>query len=178
MRGLRIAAFASAAVAVAAVTGAGVASASPADATATAASACAPGTLKVGKAYLPEGSGGMNHAGIYLVAKNTGKKTCVIKGYPGLALEGKGHSGLKTSVHHGNTYYSKDGGARAITLKPGKAAYANLAWTHSGANAAQAKYLQVSPTGSNAHGVIALDDLVDNHKLDVTAWAAKKPKVN
>ncbi|MER7024620.1 MULTISPECIES: DUF4232 domain-containing protein [Streptomyces] len=173
MRGLRIAAFASAAVAVAAVTGAGVASAAPAGATATA--ACAPGTLKVSQAPLPEGSGGMNHAGLYLVAKNTGKTACTLKGYPGLALEGKGHTGLKTVVQHGNTWYAKNPGVHAITLQPGKAAYANLAWTHSGADAAKAKYLQVSPTGSNAHGVIALDDLVDNHKLDVTAWAAKKP---
>ncbi|MFF9479662.1 DUF4232 domain-containing protein [Streptomyces sp. NPDC014733] len=173
MRGLRIAAFASAAVAVAAVTGAGVASASPAGATATA--ACAPGTLKVSQAPLPEGSAGMMHAGFYLVAKNTGKSTCTFQGYPGLALEGKGHTAINTVVHHGDTYYAKNPGVHEVTLKPGKAAYANIEWTHSGANAAKAKYLQASPTGSNSHSVISLDDAVDNHKLNVTAWAAKKP---
>ncbi|MGW8556826.1 DUF4232 domain-containing protein [Streptomyces tubercidicus] len=59
-------------------------------------------------------------------------------------------------------------------LKPGKSAYADLVWTHAGPSE-KAKYLQVSPTGSNSHSIAAFDNDVDGGALSVTAWPAQLP---
>ncbi|GES28161.1 DUF4232 domain-containing protein [Streptomyces angustmyceticus] len=173
IRGLRTAVTVAAAVALAAGAGAGMASA--AGTAGPGAAACAPGALKVTTASAGSSQIGMNHQGTYLKVTNTGGSTCAMDGYPGLALEGAGHAALKTTPHHGDTYFAKDPGARRITLKPGKSAFADLVWTHAGPSSAQAKYLQVSPTGGNAHGVVAFDNAVDGGKLSVTAWSATPP---
>ncbi|MEK8171627.1 DUF4232 domain-containing protein [Streptomyces sp. M19] len=115
----------------------------------------------------------MNHAGTYLRVKNTGDETCTLSGYAGLALEGAGHTALDTDAKHGDTYFANDPGAHTITLKPGASAWADLVWTHTGASTAHAKYLQISPTGSNSHSTVAFDQEVDNGTLALTAWAAK-----
>lgn len=176
MRGLRTAATATAAVALAVGVGAGMASATGA-AGSGAAGACEPGTLKVTTTSAGSSQVGMNHEGTYLKVTNTGTSACAIGGYPGLALEGAGHTALKTTAHHGDTYFAKDPGAHGITLKPGKSAFADLVWTHAGPSV-QAKYLQVSPTGSNSHGVVAFDKAVDGGKLSVTAWSATPPSAS
>ncbi|MGW3008191.1 DUF4232 domain-containing protein [Streptomyces sp. NPDC001219] len=174
MRGLRSAATVAAAVALVAGAGAGMASAAGATG-AAAAGACRPGTLKVTTTDAGSSQAGMNHQGTYLKVTNTGGGTCAIGGYPGLALEGSGHTAIKTTAQHGDTYFAKDPGMHGITLKPGKSAYADLVWTHAGPSSAQAKYLQVAPTGSNAHSVVPFDQAVDGGKLAVTAWAATPP---
>ncbi|POX41878.1 hypothetical protein C3486_07660 [Streptomyces sp. Ru73] len=171
MRGLRIA---GAAAAVAVLATGGIAGAAVA-AEPGGAGACRPGTLKVTTTDAGQSQVGMNHAGTYLKVTNTGDETCAIKGYAGLALEGAGHTALKTDVQHGDTYFAKDPGAHTVTLKPGGVAYADLVWTHTGADAVPAKYLQVSPTGSNSHSVVPLEDDVDNGTLHLTAWSAKLP---
>ncbi|MFF3542941.1 DUF4232 domain-containing protein [Streptomyces platensis] len=176
MRGLRTAATVAAAVALCAGAGAGVASA--AGSGASAAGACQPGTLKVTTTDAGSGQAGMNHEGTYLKVTNTGSGTCAISGYPGLALEGAGHTAIKTTAHHGDTYFAKDPGVHQVTLKPGKSAYADLVWTHAGPSSAQAKYLQVAPTGSNAHSVVGFDKAVDGAALSVTAWSATPPSAS
>ncbi|MFH8409037.1 DUF4232 domain-containing protein [Streptomyces sp. NPDC018019] len=173
MRGLRTAAAVAAAVALTAGAGAGVASA--AGAGPAGAGECQPGTLKATTTDAGGSQAGMNHAGTYLRVQNTGGTTCAISGYPGLALEGAGHTALKTEVRHGDTYFAKDPGVHRVTLKPGRSAYADLVWTHTGADTAPAKFLQISPTGSNAHNVVPFDQEVDNGTLSVTAWSAKLP---
>lgn len=177
IRGLRTAATVTAAVALAVGAGAGMASAAGA-AGSGAAGSCAPGTLKVTTTSAGSSQVGMNHEGTYLKVTNTGTSTCAISGYPGLALEGAGHTALKTTPHHGDTYFAKDPGAHGATLKPGKSAFADLVWTHAGPSSAQAKYLQVSPTGSNSHSVVAFDKAVDGGKLSVTAWSATPPSAS
>ncbi|MFH8597199.1 DUF4232 domain-containing protein [Streptomyces rimosus] len=171
MRGLRTAATVAAAVALAAGAGTGVASA----AAPAGAGECQPGTLKATTTDAGGSQHGMNHSGTYLRVQNTGKVACAISGYPGLALEGAGHTALRTTVRHGDTYFAKDPGVHRVTLKPGQSAYADLVWTHTGANTAHAKSLQISPTGSNAHSVVPFDQEVDNGTLSVTAWSAKLP---
>ncbi|MEU7485518.1 DUF4232 domain-containing protein [Streptomyces sp. NPDC042319] len=173
MRGLRTVVTAAAVAAMAAGGLAGAAAA--AQASDAGAGACQPGTLKVTTTDAGQSQVGMNHAGTYLKVKNTGDETCAIKGYAGLALEGAGHKALNTEVRHGDTYFAKDPGAHTVTLKPGGVAYADLVWTHTGADPAPAKYLQVSPTGSNSHSVVPLEDDVDNGTLNLTAWSAELP---
>ncbi|MFJ3950409.1 DUF4232 domain-containing protein [Streptomyces sp. Je 1-4] len=177
-RGLRTAATVAAAVALVAGASAGVASAAGTAGSGAAADVCRPGTLKVTTTDAGSGQAGMNHEGTYLKVTNTGNSTCAIGGYPGLALEGAGHEAIKTTAHHGDTYFAKDPGMHGVTLKPGKSAYADLVWTHAGPSSAKAKYLQVSPTGSNAHSVVAFDKEVDGGELEVTAWSAKLPSAS
>ncbi|WP_234426595.1 DUF4232 domain-containing protein [Streptomyces niger] len=172
MRGLRTVVTAAA---VAVLATGGIAGAAVAAESGAGAGACQPGTLKVTTTDAGRSQVGMNHAGTYLKVTNTGDETCAIKGYAGLALEGAGHTALKTKVRHGDTYFAQDPGAHTVTLKPGGVAYADLVWTHTGADAAPAKYLQVSPTGSNSHSVVPLQDDVDNGTLNLTAWSAKLP---
>jgi hypothetical protein len=173
MRALRTALTLAAAAALAAGVGVGVASATTSGG--SAAAECQPGTLVAKPTSEGGNQAGMNHAGVYLKVVNTGKTACTFSGYPGLALEGAGHTALKTKVRHGDTYFAQDPGVHPITLGAGKAAYADLVWTHTGASTAKAKYLQISPTGSNAHSVVAFDQDVDNGTLAVTAWSKTRP---
>ncbi|MFG2142212.1 DUF4232 domain-containing protein [Streptomyces sp. NPDC048650] len=173
MRGLRTAVSATAVAVLGVGICAGVASAAT-----SVAGACQPGTLKVTATDAGGSQAGMNHAGTYLKAVNTGTSSCTFSGYAGLALEGAGHTALPTKARHGDTYFAQDPGVHNVTLKPGHAAYADLVWTHTGASTAHAKYLQVSPTGSNAHSVIPFAEDVDNGTLALTAWTAKAPSAS
>ncbi|WP_171165418.1 DUF4232 domain-containing protein [Streptomyces sp. I05A-00742] len=119
--------------------------------------------------------GGMNHAGGTLELKNTSGGTCALRGYPGLGLEDARHTPLPTHTVRGSTYYADDPGNQLIYLKPGQAAQANVAWTHSGSEARQSSYLQVTPPAARTHRTIALDDAVDFGELHVTAVAHKVP---
>ncbi|NEB82092.1 DUF4232 domain-containing protein [Streptomyces sp. SID14478] len=171
----RITLAATAAVALAA---AGTGTALAADATSSAAHAtqeCQPGTLKAATTQLGTEQAGMNHAGTFLKLTNTGNVTCTLSGYAGLALEGSGHSALKTHTEHGDTYFATDPGRHDVTLQAGDSAYADLVWTHTGAGTAAAHYLQISPTGSNAHSTVTFKQEVDNAKLSLTAWSDTPP---
>ncbi|MEU6841657.1 DUF4232 domain-containing protein [Streptomyces sp. NPDC046716] len=138
---------------------------------------CQPGTLKATTTQLGTEQAGMNHAGTFLKVTNTGDATCTVSGYAGLALEGSGHTALTTHPDHGNTYFAQDPGSHTVTLQADDSAYADLVWTHTGADTAAAHYLQISPTGSNAHSVVPFEQDVDNGRLSVTAWSDTPPAV-
>ncbi|MFS8204214.1 DUF4232 domain-containing protein [Streptomyces sp. CWNU-52B] len=135
-----------------------------------ASAACQPGTLKATTTDLDTRQAEMNHAGTYLKVTNTGDTTCAISGYAGLALETAGHGSATTRVKHGDTYFAQDPGERSVTLEAGDSAYADLVWTHTGADEVHAGYLQISPTGGNAHSTVAFEQDVDNGDLSLTAW--------
>ncbi|GAA2346028.1 DUF4232 domain-containing protein [Streptomyces kunmingensis] len=169
-----------AAVAVAATVafaGAGAGTALASDVTPDATQVCQPGTLTATTTQLGTEQAGMNHAGTFLKVTNTSDNTCTFSGYAGLALEGSGHTALTTHSEHGNTYFAQDPGEHTITLQSGDSAYADLVWTHTGASTATARYLQISPTGSNTHSVVAFKQDVDNGRLSVTAWSDTPPTV-
>lgn len=136
---------------------------------------CQPGTLKATLDSAGTSQAEMNHRGTFLRVTNTGDETCVISGYAGVALEGAGHTAIKTTARHGNTYFATDPGAHPITLGPGKSAWADLVWTTTGVETAHAKYLQISPTGSNSHSTVPFAEDLDNGTLSLTAWSSKPP---
>ncbi|MBL1118223.1 DUF4232 domain-containing protein [Streptomyces sp. 110] len=142
---------------------------------AQATSECQPGTLRGTLDDAGTSQAGMNHRGTFLKVTNTGDETCVISGYAGVALEGAGHTAIKTTARHGSTYFATDPGTHPITLAPGKSAWADLVWTTTGAGTAHAKYLQISPTGSNSHSTVAFNQDLDNGTLSLTAWSTKPP---
>jgi hypothetical protein len=168
--------LATATVGLVLLTGTGTAfAATPAAASAP---ACQPGSLKAVVTTAGTSQEDMNHQGTFLKVTNVGKKSCKLAGgYAGLALEGAGHKALRTTVDHGRTRFTKDPGKHTVTLKHGASAWADLVWTHTGAGTAHAKYLQISPTGSNAHHTVAFNQPVDHGVLTVTAWSAKRPKI-
>lgn len=136
---------------------------------------CQPGTLRAKLDSAGTSQAEMNHRGTFLRVTNTGDETCVISGYAGVALEGAGHTAVKTTARHGSTYFATDPGSHPITLAPGKSAWADLVWTTTGASTAHAKYLQISPTGSNSHSTVPFAQDLDNGTLSLTAWSAKPP---
>ncbi|MER5950236.1 DUF4232 domain-containing protein [Streptomyces sp. NPDC001904] len=160
----------------AAGTGTALASGAPSD-TAGAAQACQPGTLKATTTHLGSEQAGMNHAGTFLKVTNTGDTTCTLSGYAGIVLEGSGHTALSTHPDHGNTYFAQDPGSLAVALQADDSAYADLVWTHTGADTAAARYLQISPTGGNAHSVVPFKQDVDHGRLSLTAWSDTPPTV-
>ncbi|KAB7834334.1 DUF4232 domain-containing protein [Streptomyces mobaraensis] len=119
--------------------------------------------------------GGMNHAGGTLELKNTTQRTCALRGYPGLGLADSQRKALPSHTVWGSTWYADDPGNKLIYLKPGEAAQANVAWTHSGTAARKGTYLLVTPPAARTHQAVPLDDLVDNGELHVTAVAHKVP---
>ncbi|MFD8565895.1 DUF4232 domain-containing protein [Streptomyces sp. NPDC059639] len=136
---------------------------------------CQSGTLKATTTQLGTEQAGMNHAGTFLKVTNTGDTTCALSGYAGIALEGSGHTALTTQPEHGDTYFTKDPGNHTVSLQAGDSAYADLVWTHTGADTAAAHYLQMSPTGSNSHSVVPFKQDVDNGRLTLTAWSDTPP---
>ena len=157
--------------------GAGAANAADTHPATSHSAACQPGSLKVVLDSAGQEQAGMSHEGTFLRVTNTGKTTCTFRGYPGLALEGTGHTALKTTARRGSTYFMQNPGIHPVTLKSGASAWADLVWTHTGARTAHAKYLQISPTGSNSHSTVAFNQDVDNGTLSVTAWSAKAPSL-
>ncbi|MDI5962151.1 DUF4232 domain-containing protein [Streptantibioticus silvisoli] len=165
-----------AAASVVVLAGAGVATAAAPAAHVTAAktSPCQPGTLAahtVGDQYET------STFGTLLQVTNHGTRSCTVSGYAGLGLEGAGHKAVKMTVKHGSTEFTHNSGTRAITLKPGASAWADLAWTNTGDDSANAKYLQISPSGSNSHSTVAFSHLIDNGALTETAWSTSKPTI-
>ncbi|MGQ4517054.1 DUF4232 domain-containing protein [Streptomyces sp. DW26H14] len=114
-------------------------------------------------------AGGMNHAGARLVLTNTGRRTCALRGYPGLGLEAAGHRALRTRTEWGPTWYADNPGVRTFTLSPGRQAQAVLSWTHTGSDGGDARYLEVTPPASTTHLTVPFRQQVDGGTMQVTA---------
>jgi hypothetical protein len=117
-------------------------------------------------------AGGMNHAGNRLLLTNTGSRTCALRGYPGLGLEGTGHKPLHTKAEWGSTWYATSPGVTTLSLAPGKQAQAVLSWTHTGSDAGDASYLEITPPASTTHLTLPFKQQVDSGTLQVTALSA------
>ncbi|MBH1937451.1 DUF4232 domain-containing protein [Streptomyces sp. AV19] len=133
------------------------------------------GTADLRISFAERLGGGMNHAGGTLELKNTTGRTCALRGYPGLGLEDARHKALPTRTVRGNTWYADDPGNQLVLLKPGQAAQANVAWTHTGTEARSGSYLRVTPPAARTYRVIPLNDAVDFGELHVTAVAHRVP---
>ncbi|MFJ4922761.1 DUF4232 domain-containing protein [Streptomyces sp. NPDC088725] len=121
---------------------------------------------------------GMSHAGQFLRFRNTGSGTCALYGYPGLGLEDAAHKPLKTTAAWGNTYFTPNSGKHTVTLKSGQSAWADLAWTQTGADdAAKSQYLEVTPPGATTHRTLAFERVVDGGTLQVTALSSTVPHI-
>ncbi|MEU6084664.1 DUF4232 domain-containing protein [Streptomyces sp. NPDC047108] len=118
---------------------------------------------------------GMNHSGTYLRMKNTTDRTCAVRGYPGLGLEKAGHEQAPTDTDRGSTYFAQDPGRKTVYLQPGDSAWADLEWTHTGANDVKAKSLRVTPPAATTQARVPLDEKVDNGRLAVTALSDTPP---
>ncbi|MEU0255857.1 DUF4232 domain-containing protein [Streptomyces sp. NPDC006184] len=140
--------------------------------TATAAPTCAVSHLSA--SFGKQLAGGMNHQGVVVKLTNTGARTCLLRGYPGLGLENAAHRTLRSTTHWGDTWYAKSPAKSTLTLRKGGSAEAVIAWTHANTgtpDAVRAAYLQVTPPAASSHKTLAFPQWVDQGDLQVTALA-------
>ncbi|GAA3098399.1 DUF4232 domain-containing protein [Streptomyces echinatus] len=123
-------------------------------------------------------AGGMNHQGVVLKLKNTGTRTCLLRGYPGLGLENASHRTLTSHTHWGDTWYARSPAKTTLTLRKGQSVEAVIAWTHANtgtSGAVHASYLQVTPPAATSHKTLKFPEWVDHGDLQVTALAYHIP---
>ncbi|GAA3736393.1 hypothetical protein GCM10023082_36870 [Streptomyces tremellae] len=119
-------------------------------------------------------AGGMNHAGSTLQLTNTSHRTCALRGYPGLGLEGPGHRALPTRTEWGPTWYADTPAVRTLILPPGRRAQSVLSWTHTD-SADTAAYLEITPPAATTHLTVPFNQRVDGGVLQVTALSIDVP---
>ncbi|MER6076501.1 DUF4232 domain-containing protein [Streptomyces sp. NPDC001817] len=120
---------------------------------------------------------GAGNFGKTLVLANASHRTCTVTGYPGLGLENARHKTQRIKVVWGATYFQHDPGRHTVTLKPGQAATAVLAWNApQGRTSLTPAYLQVTPPNQRTDLTIPFaPGAIDAGTLHVTALAAQKP---
>ncbi|MEU9481813.1 DUF4232 domain-containing protein [Streptomyces sp. NPDC048191] len=149
-------------------------SASAGTVVAAAVSACRTADLT---ASLHGSQAGAGNFGKTLVLANSSHRTCTVTGYPGVGLENAKHKTQRIKVVWGATYFQRDPGRHTVTLKPGQAATAGLAWNAPQGRASRTPaYLQVTPPNERTHLTIPFaPGAIDAGALHVTALAPQKP---
>jgi hypothetical protein len=64
-----------------------------------------------------------------VVFRNRSSHSCFVYGYPGFGLENARRQVMPSHVTWGSTFAQRDPGRHRIILTPGRAAFANLAWS-------------------------------------------------
>lgn len=120
------------------------------------------------------GEVGMMHVGDVLSATNRSHHTCYVDGYAALRLRSAHGTAVHTETQRGSTYFVHDPGPHKVVLKPGRAAVADLEYSHiRQSDTEYAKYLRVTPPGETHYATVALPDrYVWRGRLTVTAFAA------
>lgn len=72
---------------------------------------------------------GTTNVGTEVAFHNVGGRTCHVYGYPGFALEDVHHRQQRSHLRWGSTYFRTDPRPHRVLLRPGRAAFAELAWT-------------------------------------------------
>ncbi|MFJ7149182.1 DUF4232 domain-containing protein [Streptomyces sp. NPDC100445] len=163
-------------LAVTTAAGLGIAGAGAARAAGTGAAAATPtcAVSALSASFGKQLAGGMNHQGVVLRLTNTGARTCLLRGFPGLGLENGAHRTLHSATHWGDTWYAKSPAKSTLTLRKGGGAEAVMSWTHANTgtpDAVRAAYLQVTPPAATNHKTLAFPQWVDQGDLRVTALA-------
>jgi hypothetical protein len=114
--------------------------------------------------------------------RNQTRRSCFVYGYAGFGLESKRHHVKPSVVIWGNTFAQRDPGRHRVVLSPGRAAFANLAWSdvpvrgegwHCGGTAA---WLQVTPPDERRYRLLRFDAIVCDHgRLTATALSRTRP---
>ncbi len=106
-------------------------------------------TNAVLKASQGLGQAGAGSASTVFVLTNTGARTCVLGGYPGMAFIGRGGTVLRSTVKRGGTTLFTNPGPKLITLKKGAAASYSLGFTEpQSATCARTTRVRITPPGA------------------------------
>ncbi len=118
------------------------------------------------------GEGALGHRALTLVLVNRSAGSCVVDGYPDVAFaDADGHD-LGVTVRPGASYLAADPGPRPVSLAPGAAAEAHLAWDATGARAGTAASAWVAPyAGASRTPLPVASDITGASAVTVTAWA-------
>lgn len=86
---------------------------------------CANSTLSAANG---QGEGAAGTETSVFILRNTGRATCILGGYPGMAFISARGTVLANRVTRGSSVAFRDPGPRTITLRPGGTASYSLAW--------------------------------------------------
>ncbi len=125
------------------------------------------------RSYLTHGGAAAGSVALDVVFKNLSGHACFVYGYAGFGLENAHHRPKPTRVVWGSTFARRDPRPHRIVLRPGRAAYANLAWNDvqvGTEHCTPSTWLEVTPPDERSHRTIRFGGLVCNHgRLTSTA---------
>lgn len=128
--------------------------------------------------YFAGGQGAAGHLEQDVGFRNSSAHTCFVYGYAGLGLENTRHRVLRSRVVWGSTFARRDPGPHRVVLAPGRAAYANVAWSDvpQGERACvKPAFLEITPPDERAFRRLRFGGVVcDGGLLTATALSARR----
>lgn len=130
---------------------------------------CAAGSLAVSYRFADAASG--TRFGL-LTVRNTGKTSCVVKGYPDVAFADVQGNNVRVRYEHGRWDGVSDDKPRPVRLKPGESARAELRWHgDAGAYDREVNTILAAPwAGSRRSAVVDRFDVKNGSLMRVSAW--------
>jgi uncharacterized protein DUF4232 len=114
-----------------------------------------------------------------VVFRNRSGHTCFVYGYAGFGLENARHHAKPSRVTWGSTFAQRDPGRYRVVLRPGRAAFANLAWNDvpvGNERCGVSAWLQVTPPDERRYRLLRFGGIVCNHgHLTATALSRSRP---
>lgn len=114
--------------------------------------------------------------------RNRSSHTCFVFGYAGFGLENARHHVKPSWVTWGSTFAQRDPGRHRVVLRPGRAAFANLAWNDVPVGGERScggasTWLEVTPPDERQYRLVRFGGIVCNHgHLTATALSGSRPR--
>jgi len=132
------------------------------------------------RVYLSSGSGAAGSIERDVAFRNRTSHSCFVYGYAGFGLEDSHHRAKPSRVTWGSTFARHDPGRHRVVLTPGRAAFANLAWSdvpRGGERCGPSAWLEVTPPDERAHRLVPFRANVCNHgHLTATALSRTRAR--
>lgn len=133
--------------------------------------------------YLGRGGGAAGSIEREVAFRNRSSHPCFVYGYAGFGLENARHHVKPSWVTWGSTFAQRDPGRHRVVLRPGRAAFANLAWSDVPVGGEDQRscggvsaWLQVTPPDERRYRLVRFGGIVCNHgHLTATALSRSRP---
>jgi hypothetical protein len=135
------------------------------------------------RVYLGRGGAAAGSIETEVAFRNRTSHSCFVYGYAGFGLEDARHRVKPSRVTWGTTFAHRDPGRRRVVLRPGRAAFANLAWSDVPTAGEDQRscgglsaWLQVTPPDERQYSLVRFGGMVCNHgHLTATALSRSRP---
>ncbi len=133
--------------------------------------------------YLGRGGAAAGSVETEVAFRNRSGHPCFVYGYAGFGLENARHQAKPSRVTWGSTFAQRDPGRHRVVLTPGRAAFANLAWSdvpvlreNQRSCGGVSVWLQVTPPDERQPRLAPFREIVCNHgHLTATALSRTRP---